>query len=517
MELIKQNIHMEHHLNLASTQISLEEDQNISDQKPDALQIICKKANVKIEERKIQEEAVLIKGILPYEVLYLTDEKEKRLCSIEGEIPFEEKIYTNGKVNGDGIRIIAKAEDLALRLINSRKINIRCIISVQIIQDELYDEEVAVDVEQPEACEILKQPMDITTIALDTRDIYRIKEEISLPDGLPNIYNMLWKSVRIDGLNFVPMDGRIGIQGEWNAFFLYEGEEEGVEPRCFEMSRPFSGILEVPDCRENMQLCVDYEMDSSQVEVRSDYDGEDRLIGMDLEIKLFIKLYQNNMLSVVADAYGLKEHLEPVMKENSCERILKKESGKTKLGEVWENKENPEENLQILHIDGSILDENILIKEEEAQLTGVVHMEILCSTDDESNPYRCVTIDLPYNQMSSIIGAGEDCPHFGKVCIEQLMATVQGNRMEARAILSYQLLVYQKISEPLLTAMENVTENSADKALPVMSVYFSKDGENIWEIGKKYQVSLNDIRVTNQLNSDILENGQRILIAKEMM
>ena len=44
MELIKKNIHMDHCQELAYTQISLEEDQNISDQKPDALRVICKKA-----------------------------------------------------------------------------------------------------------------------------------------------------------------------------------------------------------------------------------------------------------------------------------------------------------------------------------------------------------------------------------------------------------------------------------------------------------------------------------------
>ena len=92
MELIKKNIHMEQRIKWATAQISLEEDQNISDQKPDAYKIICKNANVKLEETKPVEEAVWIKGTLEYKVLYLTDEKEKRLCSMEGKIPFEEKI-----------------------------------------------------------------------------------------------------------------------------------------------------------------------------------------------------------------------------------------------------------------------------------------------------------------------------------------------------------------------------------------------------------------------------------------
>lgn len=516
MELIKKNIHMQHHLNLASTQISLEEDQNISDLRPDAEQIICKKACVKVGETKIQEDSVVVKGTLLYKILYLTDEKEKRIYNMEGELPFEEKIYVGQKPMKECLRIMAKAEDLMVRLINSRKMNIRCIIALDMMQDELFDEEIIVEVEQKEACEVRKKSMDITTIVLDTKDLYRIKEEIQLPDGMPNIYNMLWKNIRVDGINFVPMDGRIGIQGEWTAFFMYEGEEEDTEPRCFEVTRPFSGILEVPDCGENMILCMDYEMETPQIEVRSDYDGEERLIGMDIELKLFIKLYQNMQLSVVTDAYGLREPMEPIMRESTCEHLIKKEYGKIKLGEVWENRENSEMNLQILHVDGRIVDEKTMPGEEEVVLSGVVHMEILCKTDDENNPYRCITVDIPYQQNVVVPGAGEDSPCYGRTGVEQMMANVQNGRMDIRAVLGYQLHVSQRIDEPVLAGMGKTMEKDNGDELPVMSVYFVNDKEALWDIGKKYRASLNGIKKINQINGEEVTVGQRIMVVKEI-
>jgi len=148
-------------------------------------------------------------------------------------------------------------------------------------------------------------------------------------------------------------------------------------------------------------------------------------------------------------------------------------------------------------------------------LSGVVHMELLCSTGDEATPYRCVYIDMPYQQTVNVMGAKDDCPYFGKVYIEQLMANVQGDRVEARAILCYQINVYQKNMKPLLAGMGKVMEDNAENSLPVMSVYFAKDKESIWEVGKKYRVSLNGIRSVNQLNTDDLNDGQKILIVKE--
>ena len=517
MELIKKNIHMEHRINWAATQISLEEDQNISDQKPDALRIVCKKAMVKVEESKPVEDAVIVRGILNYEILYLTDEKEKRLCNMDGTIPFEEKIYTNGNVSSEMLRVKAKVEDITIRLINSRKINIRSIIAISITQDELFDEEVVIDAMQPESCEILKKPLDITTISLDTRDIYRIKEEIPIPDGMPNIYNMIWHDLRVDGLSFVPMDGRIGIQGEWKGFFLYEGEEEEIQVRCFEVVRPFSGSIEMPDCQDNMQLCMDYEMDSPNIEIRTDFDGEERLIGIDFEIRLYIKLYQNVIIPVVADAYGITEKLEPVMKNSSCERILKRENNKIKINGSWENKEDPGNAFSIMHVNAEILDQSVQMKEDEAELNGVVHAEILCSTQDVESPYQCISLDIPYQHTTTIAGADSDCPYYNKVCIDQIAANSQGNVIEIRVMISYQMVVYQKILEPLLMDMHRIEEKNVQEMLPVMSVYFAKEKENIWDVGKKYQVPLDSIREVNELSTDELQDGQKLLIVKQMI
>lgn len=514
MELIKKNIHMEQRIKWATAQISLEEDQNISDQKPDAYKIICKNASVKVEETKPVEEAVWIKGTLEYKVLYLTDEKEKQLCSMEGKIPFEEKIYTNKNVSGDSLRVLTRMDDLTIRLINSRKMNIRCIIGVDITQDELYDEEVVMDVENPQMCEILKKPLDVTTIILDTKDIYRVREELEVPDGMPNIYSIIWKDIRIEGLNFVPMDGKVGISGETNCFFLYEGEEETV-PQYFEISRPFSGILDVPECRENTQLRMDYEIEHAHIEVKPDYDGEERQIDMEMEIKLYIKLYQNATLSVVADAYGIQEKMEPVMRESRCEKIIKRESGKIKVNDTWENKEKPGMETQILRISGSILEEEVVLIEDGVELGGILHVDILCAVNEENEPYRCISMDIPYEHSISLSGVAEQTSYYGKVCIEQLGVMLQGDKIEIRSILSYQLMVYQMMAKSLLVDMKRVEAEKEQKVLPVMSVYFAKENESIWEVGKKYQVPLVTIRNLNQLTEDTLCDGQKVLIVKE--
>ena len=51
--------------------------------------------------------------------------------------------------------------------------------------------------------------------------------------------------------------------------------------------------------------------------------------------------------------------------------------------------------------------------------------------------------------------------------------------------------------------------------MPGMVIYIPNRTETIWEIGKKYLVPIESIRNLNELNSDEVGKGQKILIVKE--
>ena len=141
MEFEKKNIHMEHMKNKASVQMNLEEDHNISDRNPDAFRIIQKRATVKPGEVKSFEDSILVKGSMCYEVLYLTEGSERKICSISGEIPFEQSIHTGKLEKGITPRVCIRVENITARLIHSRKMNIRGILEAVVYLDELLEEE----------------------------------------------------------------------------------------------------------------------------------------------------------------------------------------------------------------------------------------------------------------------------------------------------------------------------------------------------------------------------------------
>ena len=102
----------------AGTQMVLEEDVNISDNKPDASYLLTNKGEIIMEEIRAGENVVHLRGKLVASVLYLTD-MEGMCASMEAAIPFEEKVNMEGVNNGDTILTDWTIEDLTVGLINS--------------------------------------------------------------------------------------------------------------------------------------------------------------------------------------------------------------------------------------------------------------------------------------------------------------------------------------------------------------------------------------------------------------
>ena len=137
-----------------------------------------------------------------------------------------------------------KIEDLSVSMINSRKISARSMITLTLQSDQLYDEEAAVDLTDAEGIEFHKKQMDITSLAVCKRDIYRIRQDMELPASMPNFYHVIWQSIRIASIDMRPLEEKIAISGELSVFLLYESMQDG-DHQYYETTLPFLSLIHI--------------------------------------------------------------------------------------------------------------------------------------------------------------------------------------------------------------------------------------------------------------------------------
>ena len=100
MGLIKRNIHMDGCRHENKT-ISLDQDYNIPDMKPDAKMIIREQGDIVNLECRSMGEKFGIKGEMSFQILYTAEENGQLAC-LRGSIPFEETLAV--KMGERGLR-----------------------------------------------------------------------------------------------------------------------------------------------------------------------------------------------------------------------------------------------------------------------------------------------------------------------------------------------------------------------------------------------------------------------------
>ncbi len=516
MELLKQYVRRNGTEKEGQLQITMEEDVNLPEMKPDVNTICLEKGSVLIEEVQPMADAVTVRGKLTFSVLYHTQEYGGRLECMEGKLPFEEKIRVEGLLPSDDVVVTGMVEDLTISMINSRKLGVQSVLSLEASAQSIQDEELPIGVtgHGQEDAQIRLVPMEYTELALCSRDVMRIKEELSLPSGQPNVARILWKSAELGEMNFRLGEEQLYAQGEVRVFVLYESEDGN--PEIYETTVEESTQIACSGCHEGMALDVRYGISQWELTPKPDLDGEMRDFGLEMTVTLRICVYEEKKLDVVTDVYGVKEEILEEKKTASLRRLLRSVTGKTKVLDhvTLEGVAKP---LQLIRGEGSLSLTDVLAAENGLRLRGSLGVKILYVTGDDEKPYGCVRKTLPYEYVLEIPGlAGEDVPERVQATLERFSVTMQGSEeMEVKAILCF---VASAFHEEETQVLGEIAEAPLDQekmaSLPGMAIYVVRPGEHLWNVGKKYYVPIQSLKDLNNLTSEELVPGQKLLVVK---
>ena len=519
MELIKKNIHMDRIKCRGSSQVALEEDINIPDSKPDVTALIYEKGMIQIEEVKPTEDHVNIRGRLFFTVLYQTREEGQKLVCVEGKMPFEEQLYMEGVRGTDAVRVKAGLEDLTVGVINSRKLSVQALFNLQAAVEELYDEEAPVDIyfdETGSPLEYRKVKMDLAQVAIQKNDIFRIREEITLPQNYPNVFHIIWDSVSLEEVEFKPLAENISVQGDVRVFVLYEGEGEEMPIRSFETVIPFSGTVECHGCSDSMITDIGYEIGHRELEARPDFDGEERMLGLELVLDIAIKLYEEENIEMISDIYGVTKEVESLEKEVNLKQLLMKIGGKSKVTDRLKVKTPGARVLQLLHSEGNVQIDSQKITEDGILLEGAVALQIMYITGDDAAPYNCMKGLIPFSYTLEVPGISPADSFRMHAKVGQLQVVmIDSEEMDVKAVLDFQTAIFKNVPERLIADIR-VSELDMAKIneLPGMVAYVVCPEDNLWNIGKRYYVPVQRIKEVNDLTSDEVRPGDKLLIVK---
>ena len=522
LELVRQNIHMNRWKNQVNTQVTLDDDFIVPDTMSDIAQVILDAGEIQMEPVKSQNEKVTVRGKLDFHVLYRKD--EGGLQTLGGLIPFEETINVPGLEEKDYVGVTWQLEDLDTGIINSRKLSIKAIVTLEVKVESLFDTEAAVDLgntsdgeSAPPQIETLKQAIDVAAIALRRKDTYRLKEEITLSGTKPAVDRILWSEMRLSGVITRPLDGQVHLEGALLVFVIYEGEGENSMIQWVEESIPFSGEVEMQGAVEEMIPAISVRLIHKGLEEKPDYDGEMRQLDVDAVIELDIRLYEEQELEVLSDLYATNRELTMETGEACFDQILTKNIGKCRISEKIAMSQTPRI-LQICHSSGTVKLDEVEVKEDVLAMDGALEVKLLYLTDDDAQPVQSVTEMVPFHYEAEVPGIREDSVWYLENGVEQLTAVMLGSdTVEIKAVILLDMLVLQPICQPVILRADTAPLDMKKlQQMPGIVGYLVQEGDSLWEIAKRFHTTVENIISTNNLTSQTIQPGDCLILVKEI-
>lgn len=454
MELIKQRVHMNRCNSRENVRVTLDTDFNVPDIKPDARTVMQQKGEVVIEEIRILDGKADIRGALYFTILY-AGEDEIPICDLSGNVPINETVNLGCEsTREDEVTVHTMIEDLRIELINSRKFGIKAIVNMEVVAETIYDGEGAVDIEGDESILKKKKTMDITRLILSKKDTLRVRDECKIPGTKDTIGRILYDDVSLLEVETRVGEDKLVLSGEASLFIIYLSADETPQLNFHECIIPLSGEVNCGGCDETNVVQAEVGIHGRELEVKSDEDGEDRVIDVEIILQLDIKAFGEEQIELLTDFYSTKKECRPVLQTSYFENLIMKNKSKSRVnGKIALNASHPP--LQIWKVSGDVRVDEKRIVEDGVEVEGVIDINVLYQSADDNVPLAASAGLLPFEQHIQIPDILPDSDIRMNAGLEQISGSLLGeNEADIKAVVVLDVLVFNNIEEPIIADFE---------------------------------------------------------------
>lgn len=481
----------------------VEGDVIVPDIKPDILSLINVDGNVFITKKEVQENKVKLEGAVEVYALYIADDEKASIKGLNALLNFSESVEVPGAKEGMLAVVSYKLIGVEHKVINSRKISVKCSIEVDI--KVLGEEEIEVtkDLLEPGNIQYRKENICVSEFVGASCQSVDVKENIMLDDGKPPISEILKTKLNVINCGYKISYNKILVKADLRVNVVYVADNENMSLETFESLVPIAGFIDLNGVTDKDLISIDTTLTYAYVKpIYQDLKANG--VNLEAQIEVCAKAYGERNLEVLSDLYN------PVYEINLENQVINlRQNVDAKCEEI--------DLSQVLTIpeltSASLLDISVVpsineMKKNGNKVTveGSANLDMLYY-DTEKKKIDIKKIELPFQKTFE--STCEDI----NIVVSNLEYTLRDNgQLDLKMLLKVVCEDVNNLSLNLITKIEQ-TEN---KNVPVASlvIYYVQAGDSLWKIAKKFKTTVDLIKVANNLKDDLIYPGQQLLIPK---
>lgn len=509
MELTSEKIRISETIYDGFAEKAIESDFIVPDYFPDILRIVRISAVPRLKGKIVGIDKLSMEGVLEFKILYMP-ESDREIRCLSYTVNFEHVFEVKNIDSNSFIKIRLKIDNGICRVINPRKINPKAILFIAAKVTSQKDCK-AVGANGNEEIEVKSKDFSIYTPIASADKNLKLSEDLEIGGGMPNIKSLLTSDVEIMNTEVKLISNKAITRGYAKIKSLYYSENDTIEN--MESEIPFTQIIDLDGVDESCNCDIKYDISDYACVLRENEDGENRILSVDIESETNAKVFKNENVTLITDAYSLNFESKTETKQLSFEKMLDSirdiSSGRNSID--FEEEIDVVADLKLIPNVTSVQ-----LEGKSLVIEGNLDALIFAIKADNKEPIS-MEKTLPFKYFAELKDTCEKMRFEPEVIAQSVSFTlVSENRIDIRYELSINTTIFGTEEHMVVTNIAIDEQRQKEKRnSPTVVLYFAKSGEKVWDIAKQYNTSQNSIKLANNAEFDEIEKDQMLIIPRK--
>ena len=419
-----------------------------------------------------------------------------------------QKFIDSAKLNSEcAVSVKVNSDYLNCRAVNPRKLEAKGMLTFIFKAEKKRDENILC---YADGGGIQLRTEDIKTASLlgVTERAFNIGEVIEIGSDKKSVGNIINISSFADYTDIKMINNKALIKG--NCYVkIYYIPDEGESVESVEHSMPISQIVELEGLNDNCVSTLKLTVIGCEAVPKSDSSGSIRLIDLNLRVSAYMAAFEENEITLINDSYSVQHECDNEFKSAEllqlCDSFNTSFTNKVVLESIGVS-------VECIHaVWCSDLKYNFTAKDEKCSVTGTYTVTVIYKDTDG----KCGAIIKPVDFDCSVKlkNKSERMNVIGCAQISGCSSSVTGDsRLELKTEIVAQGLVLSSFIKKYISNIDLHSESKKKNDSCALTIYYYDNGENVWNIARRYNTTVSAVMNENNLTDEILNDSGMILI-----
>lgn len=480
----------------------IESDITLPDYFPDIVRVIKCTLKANIVSVSSGGNRITADGNAIISVLYICE--SGKLHCFEQKIPVSKYVETP-KAEECTCIASAKTQYVNCRVISQRRIDIRGSIGIDFKAYEKCDKRIVSSCENKNI-QLRTKSANVSNLKDCVSRCFSMNETIEIGASQGTIGQIVRCNAIavLDSTKLVA--GKILVKGELKVKVVFLTDGECVLEKI-ENSMPISQIIEAAtteNCSDFVTLCVP----SVEVHAKTDSSGALRLVDVSAVIRADVSVYENEEIQYSTDAYSTEYETDFQRESVELKSIFEKFSDTYLCKGSVEISGSAVKSIEDIFCNG--LNYTVSLSGNEMLISGKANVSFLAVNSEDELQSFDRELDFQYKRATTLGESFSASCNVTPTGIDYILSAE--NKLDIRIETEISGLIFDASKKQIISDISCDEAKKKKKRSAALTIYFAQQGEEIWEIARRYNTRVDLICAENNINSDCVEQNQKLYI-----